>query len=233
MAAALVNRTIRWDLIADHYDQMIRYATAIRGGTASTEAILRRFMKTGTMHPTYTAMLEVGRAQKTIFVARYLRDRDLQRQINAGLNVAESWNDGNSVLFYGKGGDIATNRRDEAELSMLCLRILQGSLVFVNTLMIQDVLADPLWARMLTDADRRGLTPLFWAHIAPTGGWIWIWGNGYGSASNCCEYFAVQQWNLVNYRIFAIVGCVAWRLSSCIRPHGPSSAIFPARNRLR
>ncbi|GAA2680212.1 hypothetical protein GCM10010412_064270 [Nonomuraea recticatena] len=28
----------------------------------------------------YQAMLEIGRAQRTIFVARYLRDRDLQRE---------------------------------------------------------------------------------------------------------------------------------------------------------
>jgi TnpA family transposase len=38
----------------------------------------------------------------------------------------ESWNHANSVIFLGKGGDIATNRRDEQELSVLCLRILQG-----------------------------------------------------------------------------------------------------------
>jgi hypothetical protein len=110
-----------------------------------------------------------GRAQRTIFVARYLRDRDLQREINEGLNVVESWNRANSVIFFGKGGDIATNRRDEQELSVLCLRVLQAALVYVNTLMVQDVLADDEWAGQLTDADRRGLTPLFWTHVAPYG----------------------------------------------------------------
>lgn len=156
-----LTRPIRWDLIAQQYDQMIRYATAIRSGTASTEAILRRFTKANAIHPTYQAMIETGRAQKTLFAARYLRDRDLQREINEGLNVVESWNGGNSVIFYGKGGDIASNRRDEQELSMLCLRVLQSALVYVNTLMVQDVLADRAWADRLTDTDRRGLTPLF------------------------------------------------------------------------
>jgi hypothetical protein len=81
----------------------------------------------------------------------------------------ESWNRADAVIFYGKGGDIATNRRDEQELSVLCLRILQAALVYVNTLMVQDVLADPTWADRLTAEDRRGLTPLFWAHIASYG----------------------------------------------------------------
>jgi TnpA family transposase len=43
---------------------MMTYATAIRLGTASTEAILRRFNSDVT-HPAYAAMLEVGRAQRT------------------------------------------------------------------------------------------------------------------------------------------------------------------------
>ena len=85
-----LTRPIRWDLIASQYDQMIKYATAIRTGTASTEAILRRFTKANAIHPAYQAMAETGRAQRTIFIARYLRDRDLQREIGEGLNVVES-----------------------------------------------------------------------------------------------------------------------------------------------
>jgi TnpA family transposase len=100
---------------------MIKYATAIRAGTASSEAILRRFTRTNAIHPTYQSMIEVGRVQRTIFVAGYLRGRDLQREINEGPNVVESWNRANSVIFFGKGGDIATNRRDDQELSACCV----------------------------------------------------------------------------------------------------------------
>ena len=39
--APALTRPIRWERIAEQYDQMIKYATAIRTGTASTEAILR------------------------------------------------------------------------------------------------------------------------------------------------------------------------------------------------
>lgn len=167
--APAMTRPIRWELIAQQYDQMIKYATAIRTCTATTEAILRRFTRTAN-HPTYQAMLELGRAQKTIFIARYLRFRELQREINSGLNVVESWNRANSVIAYGKGGGLATNRRDEQEMIVACLRILQSALVYVNTLMLQDVLDDPNWSDALArDADRRGLTPLFWSHVLPYG----------------------------------------------------------------
>ncbi|MFE2424847.1 Tn3 family transposase [Streptomyces hokutonensis] len=163
-----MTRPIRWDVIDANYDQVIKYATAIRTGTASTEAVLSRFTRAAA-HPAYQAMLEIGRAQKTAFVARYLRERALQREIEEGLNVVESWNRANAVIYYGKGGEISTNRREEAEMAALCLRVLQASLVFVNTLMLQAVLAEPEWSGLLTGADRRGLTPLFWGHVRPYG----------------------------------------------------------------
>ena len=68
------------------------------------------------------------------------------------------------VLFYGKGGDIATNRRDRQELSVACPHVLQAAVAYVNTLLVRDVLAEPAWADALTAEDRRGLTPLFWTH---------------------------------------------------------------------
>lgn len=83
--------------------------------------------------------------------------------------MVESWNAANAVIYYGKGGEISTNRREEVEMAALCLRILQASLVYVNTLMLQDVLAEPAWSEKLTGADRRGLTPLFWSHVRPYG----------------------------------------------------------------
>ncbi|MEU8399445.1 Tn3 family transposase [Nonomuraea sp. NPDC048892] len=118
-------------------------------------------------------MCGLGRAQKTIFVARHLRLRELQREIQEGLNVVESSNGANLVIFYGKGGDIATNRREELEMSVLCLRVLQAAPVYIDTLMLQDVLADPEWAELLKPADRRGLTPLFWQHVQPYGE-VWL-----------------------------------------------------------
>jgi hypothetical protein len=52
---------------------------------------------------------------------------------------------------------------------MLALHLLQSALVHVNTLLMQEVLADPKWADKLTDADRRALSPLFWTHVNPYG----------------------------------------------------------------
>lgn len=52
---------------------------------------------------------------------------------------------------------------------MLALHLLQSALVHVNTLLMQEVLADPKWAGKLTNADRRALSPLFRTHVNPYG----------------------------------------------------------------
>src|ERR1700730_17172822 len=146
-----------------------QYATALRLGTADTEAILRRFTRNNLQHPTYQALAELGRAIKTIFLCQYLESEELRREIHEGLNVVENWNSANSFIHYGKGGEFTSNRLDDQEISMLALHLLQISLVYVNTLMVQKVLEEEVWMKRLTKEDYRGLTPLFYSHVNPYG----------------------------------------------------------------
>ncbi len=72
-------------------------------------------------------------------------------------------------MFFARRGELGGNRRGDREISMLSLRLLQNCMVFVNTLMLQQVLAQPHWANRLTPRDRHAITPLIRDHVNPYG----------------------------------------------------------------
>lgn len=160
---------INWELIIQQYDEMVKYATALRLGTADAEAILKRFNRNNYQHPTYKALSELGKALKTIFLCSYLSSEAVRREIQEGLNVIENWNSANSFILYGKQGEISSNDLDAQEVTILSMHLLQSCLVYVNTLMAQEVLIEPAWQQRMTAADWRGLTPLFYGHVNPYG----------------------------------------------------------------
>jgi hypothetical protein len=53
------------------------------------------------------------------------------------------------------------------EVSVLSLHLLQVALVYVNTLMLQAVLAEEEWMARMADEDFRALTPLIHSHVNP------------------------------------------------------------------
>jgi TnpA family transposase len=166
---AILTKPIDWELVRQQYDQMIKYVTAVRLGTAETESILRRFVRSNIQHPTYKAFSELGRAIKTIFLCQYLHSEALRREVNEGLNVVEQWNSANDFIFFARRGEMVSNRREDHEISMLALHLLQNCMVYINTLMLQQVLAQPQWSGKLTVRDLRALTPLIWEHVNPYG----------------------------------------------------------------
>ena len=166
---AILTKSIDWELIRQQYDQMVKYVTAVRLGTAETESILRRFVRSNIQHPTYKAFAELGKAVKTVFLCRYLHREELRREINEGLNVIEQWNSANDFIFFARRGEMVSNRREDHEISMLALHLLQNCMVYINTLMLQQVLAQPHWSGKLTPRDLRALTPLIWDHVNPYG----------------------------------------------------------------
>jgi len=167
--SAIISRPIDWDIIESQYEQIIKYTIALKLGTASAETIMKRFTRENIKHPVYKALSELGKVIKTIFLCRYLGSAELRQEIHEGLNVVERWNGINDFIFYGKKGTFRTNRPEELELSMLCLHLLQLSMVYINTVMLQQIFKESNWLSKITIEDKRAITPLLHEHINPYG----------------------------------------------------------------
>ena len=161
--------TINWQLIEDNYDEAIKHMVALKSGIVTPEVLIKRFSQSNYNHPVYKTLVEIGKANKTIFLCEYLASEELRIEVNEGLNVVERLNCVMDFLFYGKLGQIATNNIEDQELSVLCLHLLQVCMVYINTLIIQQILAQAHWKNRFTAEDYRALTPLFSGHINPYG----------------------------------------------------------------
>lgn len=165
----IMSKCINWNIIEKYYDQIIKYTVALKQGRSDAENIMRIFTRNNSKHPVYKALRELGRAVKTIFLCKYLGSESLRREIHEGLNVVERWNGANDFIFYGKRRILTGTNPAEFELQMLCLHILQLSMVYINTLLLQQILIESGWLARMTLADKRALTPLLSEHINPYG----------------------------------------------------------------
>jgi TnpA family transposase len=166
---ALASETIQWNKIRLYYREVVRHAAALKMRTVEPDVLMRRLSADNKSNPVYQALMEIGKASRTIFLCRYLSSEDLRIDINDALNVVERVNGIMGFIFYGRLGEISTNNPNDQELSLLCLHLLQVCMVYINTILIQTALSDPKWLLILKTEDMRALSPLFHAHINPYG----------------------------------------------------------------
>ncbi len=67
---------------------------------------------------------------------------------------------------HGRGQEIAINNREDQQIAILALHLLQICMVYINMLLVQKVLSEKEWLNKMQPEDFRGLMPLFYGHIA-------------------------------------------------------------------
>lgn len=160
---------INWALIEDGYNETVKHTAALKTGNVEPDVLMKHLSKDNYNHPVYKTLTEIGHAVKTIFLCKYLSSEELRIEINEALNVIERLNSIMGFIFYGKLGEIRSNNKDEQELAVSCLHLLQVCMVYINTLIIQEVLSDNTLKDKLTAEDKRALSPLIHSHINPYG----------------------------------------------------------------
>ena len=88
----MASETIDWEKIKTPYRDVVRHMAALKTGTVTPEVMMKRLSADNKMHPVYQALLEIGKASRTIFLCRYLSSEELRIEIHDALNVVERVN---------------------------------------------------------------------------------------------------------------------------------------------
>ena len=159
----LARQHINTDLIATHWDDLLRVAGSLTTGTVRASDLLRVLQGGGRPTPLGRAVAELGRIAKTLHLA-YLDDETYRRRILTQLNRTESRHALARAVFHGQRGQLRQRYREGQEDQLGALVI--NAIVLWNT-RYQDAALNQLRHNgfEVLDDDVRRLSPLGHEHI--------------------------------------------------------------------
>jgi len=162
----LARHQINPDLIATHWDDLLRVAGSLATGTVHASELLRVLQGGGRPTPLGRAVAELGRITKTLYLLAYLDDETYRRRILTQLNRTESRHSLARAVFHGQRGQLRQRYREGQEDQLGALGLVVNAIVLWNT-RYQDAALNQL---RHSDFDVRGddvqrLSPLGHEHI--------------------------------------------------------------------
>lgn len=162
---AMLRGRINTKIIMDNYDDVLQLAHSIREGKVSGALIMGKLGSYARQNKVATALREMGRIEKTIFVLDYLSNEALRRRIQRGLNKGEAMNGLARALFFGKRGELRERGLQDQLQRASALNILINAISVWNTVYLTEA-ANILQSKGLLREDLlQHISPLGWEHI--------------------------------------------------------------------
>jgi TnpA family transposase len=163
------------DLIAAHWEDLLRLAVSVRTGVVSASLILKRLGAYPRQNGLALALRETGRLERTLFTLDWLQSPGLRRQATAELNKGESKNALQRAVCFHRLDRIRDRTLEAQKHRASGLALVVAAITIWNTRYL---------ARALDALRRRGetipgellahLAPLGWQHINLTGDYLWV-----------------------------------------------------------
>jgi TnpA family transposase len=170
----LVGGTIRKNLIASNWPDILRIAATMTAGTVAPSQILRKLASYPRQNDLAVALREVGRVERTLFIMEWVLNADMQRRVQIGLNKGEAHHALKNALRIGRQGEIRDRTAEGQHFRMAALNLLAAIVIHWNTARLGEAVAQRQRANLPVPPDLLAHTsPLGWAHILLTGEYKW------------------------------------------------------------
>ena len=170
----LVDGTIGPDLIRRNWDDLLRLAISVRSGHVCASAILERLAAYPRQNDLARALREIGRLERTLFTLDWLRDPNLRRQAQSGLNKGEARNALARAVFLHRLGEIRDRTFENQVYRASGLNLIVAAIILWNTRYLQQALDElDRIGKPIPTGRIRHIAPLAWEHIGLTGDYVW------------------------------------------------------------
>ncbi|GAA5050107.1 Tn3 family transposase [Nocardia callitridis] len=132
-AGPLLIRKLNLDLIAEHYDDLLRLAGSLKFGHATASLLVGKLSASGRQNALAAALKEYGAMRRTIYAARYLTDPDYRRKISRQLNKGESIHALKRGLIYAHEGAFRARHLEAQTEQAWCLTLATNAVIAWTT----------------------------------------------------------------------------------------------------
>ncbi|PHB04928.1 DDE transposase [Bacillus wiedmannii] len=162
---AILRGQINIKVIEENYEDVLRLAHSIREGTVSASLIMGKLGSYSRQNSLATALREMGRIEKTIFILNYISDESLRRKIQRGLNKGEAMNGLARAIFFGKQGELRERTIQHQLQRASALNIIINAISIWNTLHLTKAVEYQKQSDSFNEELLHHMSPLGWEHI--------------------------------------------------------------------
>lgn len=161
----LLRGQINTKVIQENYDDVLRLAHSIREGTVSASLIMGKIGSYSRQNRLATALREMVRIEKTIFILDYISSEALRRKIHRGLNKGEAMNALARAIFFGKHGELRERALQDQLQRASALNILINAISVWNTVYLSQAIEFKKTQGTFKEELMQHTSPLGWEHI--------------------------------------------------------------------
>lgn len=170
----LIAARVRTDLIERNWPDLLRLAASMSLGAVVPSVILRKLASYPRQNELASALREVGRVERSLFLLRWIADADLQRRAQMGLNKGEAHHALKRAISLGRRGEIRDRSSEGQHHRMAGLNLLAAAVIHWNTRQLGRLVGELSAAGQPPDpALLTHVSPLGWEHILLTGEYRW------------------------------------------------------------
>jgi TnpA family transposase len=130
------NQKVDYELIVEHWDDILRLVTTIKLGHEKASTLLRRLNSYSRQNPLYKALKELGRLFKSIYILRYISQEDLRSSVEAVLSKVENANHFAKAVMLGNPQEFNWDTHYDQLIAEGCKRLIINSINYYNLLLL-------------------------------------------------------------------------------------------------